>query len=72
MNTVEEIKAHADVMEVKGFDFLDEHMNYARRLRKCVLVRVTFIDDKVMTCTFDEFSQFDTYEFKLRPTRGDA
>lgn len=72
MSVIEEIKAHADKMELAAVNFRDAKGNFAKGKQNIAMVELIFIDQQKFTCTAKEFEHFDTYEFRLAPKRLDS
>ena len=66
-NSVDNLKAHAEEMELSQINFLDSCRNYCEDdLTKCKTVQYCFIDGALFEVTFEESEQLDDFAFKLR------
>lgn len=72
MSIVDEIKQHADQIELLGVNFLDKDGKIAKKPEQHTHVKLMFIDGKDFTCSMCEFKEFDNYQFKLRPSRNNS
>ena len=71
--TLEEVKMHAQNMELNSLHFLDSEGFSGAEGAEVEYIRVTFIDGKLCTLPRQVFvdNLFDTV-FKLRPRRNDS
>lgn len=72
LSTAENVKAHADVMELQAIAFLDSSGKYAQTMDLCTEVRLTFIDATTFRLAPAEFEKLSDYKFRLRPSENDA
>mgnify|MGYP003595005367 CR=1 FL=1 len=72
MSIVDDIRNHADKMELAGVNFYDKKGRIARQIKDAKKVKLWFVDGKEFLCTMKEFSHFDMYQFKLRPAQNNS
>lgn len=67
LTTVEEVKSHAERMELAGVSFWDGNGQFVEREMTPDSVGLSFIDGTKALLTWDQFQEFADFEFKLRP-----